>query len=373
MSESASEGAQAPVPPAMLRAMQPPGAVFALGWAMAELFDPRRRESVSERQPAFDESVQLPTVHELQPVPKLLFYVAELTELAHYYPDLAEPVAVLGREADKSRPESTEPFSQDAYNAAAQALNEAILDGFADDPERLNAYQLGLELSDMCWLPHTEPGGDQAAGTPAAFIAMFARDQVAMLRTLLSGAGSQLPLGSAAVVSQSIEHWADWIDINVTKIRPFGAVTWAPTAGHVLQALRVQGMVWHSVLIADPDVTVEPGMGAWVQAASSVAHAVQRIGSAVLRRFWPLVLIGLALLGGLLYLVISSLSGQAQVWASLVTVGAIVGGGGVGLGSSVSSAFGGIGYEIWSTVTERTALDRRGVAAPHVRKHLDIA
>jgi hypothetical protein len=73
-----------PTPPALLRAMQPAGALFALGWAMAGLFDPRRRASVAQRQPAFDGSVQLPLVADLDPVPKLKFYIAELTELTSY-------------------------------------------------------------------------------------------------------------------------------------------------------------------------------------------------------------------------------------------------------------------------------------------------
>ena len=47
----------------------------------------------------------------------------------------------------------------------------------------------------------------------------------------------------------------------------------APRAGIVLDALRVQGSVWRAVLIADPDVSMAPSMGAWVQAGSSIARA----------------------------------------------------------------------------------------------------
>ena len=35
-------------------AVPPPGTIFALGWLMAELFDPRRRVSTTVRQPPFD-------------------------------------------------------------------------------------------------------------------------------------------------------------------------------------------------------------------------------------------------------------------------------------------------------------------------------
>ena len=160
----------------------------------------------------------------------------------------------------------------------------------------------------------------------------------------------------------------------------------------VLRALRVQGWVWRSVLIADPQVAVQPGMGAWVQAGSSIARAARMTSEVILRRFWPIVVIGLAALGGLLYLVISNLSGASQVWASLVTVAAVVGSGGWSLSSAVSQAFDGVGYEIWNaakldasawnitwlpaltaTRSERAKLDRRGVAMPQLRKSLDVS
>jgi hypothetical protein len=95
-------------------------------------------------------------------------------------------------------------------------------------------------------------------------------------------------------------------------------------------------------------------------------------------------------LAGLLYLVISNLSGASQVWASLVTVAVVVGSGTWGLGSGVSQALGGVGYEIWSaakldasawgvtwlpaltaSTVERARLEVRGVAMPQIRKNLD--
>jgi hypothetical protein len=49
------------------------------------------------------------------------------------------------------------------------------------------------------------------------------------------------------------------------------------------------------------------------------------MSSAILRRFWPIVIISAAALARLLYLVIANLSGASQVWASLATVVAVVG------------------------------------------------
>ena len=152
----------------------------------------------------------------------------------------------------------------------------------------------------------------------------------------------------------------------------------------------MQGAVWHSVLTADPDVSLNPAMGAWVQAGSAMARAVRMVAGVVLRRFWPVVLIILAALAGLLYLVIANLSGASEVWGSLVTVFVVVGAAGGGIFGGVSRALGGVGYDLWSAarreaqvwtitwlpamaqgVSQRAKLETRGVAAPNIRKNLE--
>ena len=418
------------VPAALLRAEQPAGAVFALGWVMAELFDPRRQVNATVRQPPFDPETQLPLVQDLAADPKLVFLAAELAEYLHWFPDLGRPLRLVTAQANKKKaavtaenlataeaadeaqadgtvhPDSTvhagaataavavsAPFSETEFLAAVTGLNQAILDAFADDPERLSAYQLGLSLSDLVWLPNiAAPGHESPAGRPSGLFGLFARPHLATVHTLLSGAGSQLPSGAATVVSRSLDNWADWIDVNSARLKSPGGDEWSTEAEVVLRALRVQGWVWRSVLIADPQVAVQPGMGAWVQAGSSIARAARMTSEVILRRFWPLVVIGLAALGGLLYLVISNLSGASQVWASLVTVAAVVGSGSWGLSSAVSQAFDGVGYEIWNaakldasawnitwlpaltaTRSERAKLGRRGVAMPQLRKSLDVS
>ena len=111
MSES-TEGHEAPVGievqldgrfpyPAFRRAEPPPGAVFSLGWLMAQLFDPRRRVSVSQRQPPFSTAVQLPQVPDLAPDPKLVFLAAELTELMKWFPHLEHPLSRVTNQTDK--------------------------------------------------------------------------------------------------------------------------------------------------------------------------------------------------------------------------------------------------------------------------------
>ena len=410
------------VPAAMLRATQPAGVVFALGWVMAELFDPRRRVSVTDSTPAFSPVTQLPLVADLATDQKLVYLAAQLSELLRWFPALRRPLRLVTAQTNKKKASiaaedlataeaadeaqaddavhaaaadaavAAAPFSETEFLAAVAGLNQAILDEFADDAERSSAYQLGLSLSDLVWLPSSAAPGAEAppGGRPSGLFGLFARSHLAAVQTLLSGAGKQLPSGAATIVSRSLDNWADWIDVNSARIKSTGADTWSADADTVLHALRVQGWVWRSVLIADPEVAVQPSMGAWVQAGSSIARAARMIGGVIVRRFWPLVVIALVALGGLLYLVISNLSGASQVWASLVTVAAIVGSGTWGLGSGVSQAFDGVGYEIWSAAkldasawgvtwlpaltasrVERARLEVRGVAMPQIRKNLD--
>jgi hypothetical protein len=437
-------------PPVRHRAVQSPGAVFALGWVMAELFDPRRRERVTVRQPPFNPDVQLPLADDLAADPKLVFLAAELAEYLHWYPALAGSLRLVTAQTNKRRaaigaenlaageaaaeaaaeiaaeiaePASTAgvvavagvvaavgdaayqeaaaaaaaavdtPFSEAELLAAVDGLNQAILDHFADEPQRLSAYQLGLALSDLVWLPFiAAPGKESAASRPSALFGLFGRTAMTALHTLLNGAGTQLPAGVGGIVSKSLDNWADWIDAHSGRIKSPEADTWAPEADTVLRALRIQGWVWRAALVADSEVNVQPSMGAWVEAASAIARAAAKVSGVILRRFWPVVLIALAALAGLLTLVIINLSGASQVWASLVTVTAVVGTSGWGLRNGVTSSLGGVGYEIWNaakadaaawnitwlpalatTRLERAKMDQRGVAMPHVRKSLDIS
>jgi hypothetical protein len=375
---SASTESSSQVPPVLVTMPVPPpvGSVFALGWMMAKLFDARRRRGLDVRLPSFNGTVQLPLISDLADAELLNLLVTDLHDLLAPYPGVSD--AGVRAEAAKKQPGSPEPFSQQSYDQEVGELHLAILDQLADDQQQLNAYQLGLALSDLCWLP--------SADGLNSFIGMFKRGQVAAMQTWLNGAGSAIPPSTAAIVGQSLSHWADWIDVNAPHL--------AATSGNVntaISALHVQGEVWHSVLTADPDISLDPSMGAWVQAGSAIARATGMLSITILRRFWPIVLLAAAALAGLLYLVIANLSGASQVWASLVTVTAVVGGTGAGLGTGVSRAFGGVGYEIWNAAKleaqawnitwlpampqgtmQRVQLESRGVAAPQIRKNVDV-
>lgn len=338
---------------------------------MAELFDERRQESVVTRRPPFDASVQLPLVGELDRPDRMSFLMGLLGDLLLPFPHLSD-------DAVKTELEETT-----RYKDALRVLHLRVLDDLADEQEQLNAYQLGLALSDLCWLPAKNGG-------PGAFIEVFGRAQVAGLQALLNGAGAAIPPDTATVVGRSLENWQDWIDVNAAKLKQDPATAWDHDTNPMLRTLRIQGMAWHSVLTADPDVSAQPVLRAWAYAAAGIARAARLVTFTILRRFWPLAMIVVAALALLLYLVIANLSGAGQAWASLGTIVTFVSGGSFTLGTGVARAFRGIGSEAWSaaklearawnvtwlptlpqTMTQRARLDSRGVAMPQIRKNLD--
>lgn len=351
--------------------VRPPlGAAFALGWLMAELFDERRRDGAAAQAPS-DAGARLPLAAELDPADRLDFLLGLLGDLLLPFPHLPGAAA---------KTELTDPGRR---KDALRALHLRILGDLADEQEQLSAYQLGLALSDMCWLPC-------GSGGPDTFIAAFARGRIATVRTFLNGAVAAIPPDTAAIVGRSLGNWQDWIDVNAARLRLHPAGFWARDANPVLAALRVQAAAWHSVLTSDPDASVQPALDAWSHAAAGIARAARIVTFTVLRRFWPLVLVFAAALALLLYLVVDHLSGASQAWASLATIVAFVGGGSFTLKTAVARAFGGIGAEAWDaakldaraweitwlpampqTVTQRTRLDSRGAVTPRLRRNLD--
>jgi hypothetical protein len=130
-------------------------------------------------------------------------------------------------------------------------------------------------------------------------------------------------------------------------------------------------------------------------------RAARVVTVSVLRRFWWLVMLIVALIGGVLYLVVAGLHGATQVVTSVLWIAGAVGLTGAGLRSAVGKAVSGVGAEVWVaaraeakawSVTwlptppaprgggmwaalrggrQRRDLDRTGVAMPRYRKNLE--
>jgi hypothetical protein len=363
---------------------------FSLGWVTASLFDERRLDiarvdTTKQVKAPYNPGTQLPLVADLDPERKRALALADLLDLL-----LAGTPGVSADDVMAAAlPDPVDPV---AYKGALLELHVAILSKLVADDQQIAAYQLGLALSDTCWLP-------SVAGGPQSLMTMFQRGQVAALKTWLASAGTAIPDPAAAtVLGQSLENWQDWIEVNAKTITE----GWRHgQADAILKALRIQAMAWYSVLVDDPQTSGAPSMNAWVQAGKAVVRAARVVTVSVLRRFWWLVTIIAALIGGVLYLVLANLHGSVQVVTSVLWIAGAVGLTGAGLQSAVGKAVSGVGAEVWVaaradakawSVTwlptppaprgsgmraalrggqQRRGLDRAGVAMPRYRKNLE--
>src|SRR5262249_3864870 len=182
--------------------------------------------------------------------------------------------------------------------------------------------------------------------TATVFLQQFRRDRLATLHSWLTQAAPVLPHESAEVVARSLQNWQDWVDVNAARI----TTNWADNRARIADALDNQGRAWRA-LLTSPPATGLPGVNAWIRAGESVVRTTKSLTRKILLHFWPVVLIILAVTGGLLYLAITYAHGVAKYWTSLVT---LVGGFGVSVASlraAGQSAAKGIQQAVWNAAT----------------------
>jgi hypothetical protein len=291
---------------------------------MSQLFGPlqhRRGTSPSDH---------LPTISELDEDEQMALALVELDDLLKPY---AQDLSSEGIKKAWRSPEHK------GFQPAVLALHLQILERLVLDYQQLNAYQLGRALSDTCWLP------DEAAGAEY-FLQQFNRYRLATLQRWLAEAGGAIPVLSRATVSRSLQNWQDWADTNAVRLKK--GKEWSTAHWSVVAALRTQGAAWHALLAGEADASEQTSADAWVQAGKSLVRTARLLTAAILRRFWPVVVIVVAATGGLLYLAITNSHGTAKLWTSLVTVATALGVSGAGLRSAAARVAGGIKDDIWS-------------------------
>jgi hypothetical protein len=355
----------------------PVGSMFSLGWLMAQLFGPL------QSRPKSDPAAHLPSLYELDAAESMDVALAELEKLLASLPGLSQADVETACADIKA---AWNPDNPDDFKAAVKKLHLKVLQQLVGDHQQLSAYQLGLALSDTCWLPSetiNETGGQ-------FFLREFDRRQLALLQTWLAEAGDALPPNSGSTVSQSLQNWQDWADVNAAVIK--GRWTSSATSASVTEALRNQASAWHALLSGQTDMGGPISLDAWVRAGQSIARSTGLLVTTILRRFWPVVVIIAAATGGLLYLAIVNSAGTAKVWTSLVTVAAALGVSGVSLRAAALKAATGIEQDIshaadldaraWSVTwlptlpqgpVKRYRLAGRGVAAPQVKAGLELS
>jgi len=364
--------------PAATSAPAPPSSdlpsAFTVGWLIAELHGPKTTAGrAAARGP-------LPTVNELGRADHIELALQQLDAL------LLQPLGAAVAPHGSDRPVSTttlhnlgkaHPFDPAAFCAAVEQIHTDLLIRLTVADRRLgSAYILGRSLFDTCWL----------ARTRADFVEKFNKYRLSNLQSWLGDlAGGLQPL-SAAAVSQSLGHWAAWVEeVN-------DQATWDRYGPSVQRAARAQGEHWRALLAGDtsPKSLLTPE--AFVEAGEAALRRAVTILRGIVVHFWAPLLIITLLTAVSVAIVLADAAGTARVWGSLVTLAA---GFGVTAKSAQSTAKSlaseasapllqatqadAIGWAVtWLpdvplTSQQAAALRKRGVAPPEVTKQAATA
>jgi hypothetical protein len=110
----------------------------------------------------------------------------------------------------------------------------------------------------------------------------------------------------------------------------------------VAGALPTQGQAWHALLAGRTDISGQTSVDAWVEASESILRSIRVLTLRILERFWPVVVIILAVTGGLLFLVGANAQGTSKVWVIVVTVAGAFGLSGASLRAAAKKSVSGI-------------------------------
>jgi hypothetical protein len=229
---------------------------FALGWLMAELFDPGRREG----QLAFSSpDAQLPLVSGLDAAEWRTVALSELEGLLAPYQGIVDltPVKAVAYAGKAS------PFNTTQFTDELRKVHEGILLGLAGFPGHRNGYELGITLSDLCFLPAQGGPGDQ-------LIVVFGSANLATMHERLRRANNDFPGLAAASVSVSIRQWQSWVNVFAGDIPDPGV------RESIISALRVQASLWHSLLTGDAP------LGGESPSRTEIMAVIQRFVPAIL-------------------------------------------------------------------------------------------
>jgi len=303
--------ALAPAPVAPEPAAPPPLTAVQLalyaGWTMAVLYG--TIQTLPEGVP------ELPTAHELPPPQRR---EVELSRLCHllqhlsYPPEITQPVqaaAIAANYADAN-----------ALKAPLENLNLAILEALTAAPPEIElAYELGRSLRDTVNPPlqYATPQGSPAP----ALERQLARERVSKLQQWLATLSAQFPQHATAVVATSLGRWSELAAVTVsTTGTRFRKGDRHAVASAMCEYLLPQGDIWLMLLTGARSASGLLSPEGYVAAGEVALRRSAAIVRQVLRHYWVALLVVAAAMAGILYLIVSTLSGAAEAWTTIATV-----------------------------------------------------
>jgi hypothetical protein len=314
-----------PAPPLLAPPLMAPPPLTAVqlalytGWTVALLY------GNIQAPPAAGE---LPTPHELPPPDRRDLELSRLGHLLQHLSSLpgigaAGLAAAIPANFAAANPPADAAVA--AFRASLESLNLTILKSLTTAPPEIEmAYQLGRSLRDTV-NPPVENAAQQDSRAPAV-ARQLGRQRIAKLQEWLATLSAGLPPHAAAVVATSLGRWSELAAATVgtssSRLRKAGAHAVATT---MCEYLLPQGDLWLMLLTG---VRSGPGLlspEAYVAAGEVAMRRSAAIVRGILRHYWVAAVILGAALAGILVLVVSTLTGGAEVWTCIAAVSGSLG------------------------------------------------
>lgn len=275
-----------------------------IGWTMAVLRGP-------DPQPPPAQGPRLPSVDELDPDSRRVLEVGRLSQLVKL-------ATFLPSDCSAAAAGLLPAVGEEVFQARLLQLNFMMLLGLAFSSEVTQAYELGRSLRETANPPSAIVSEREDLDQAMAAVRLQLSDvRVAQLQGGLAALAAQLPAHAARIVSLSLGRWNA---LASSLRRPDPEV-----ARSVCDYLLRQGDTWLTLLIGGrPAIGLLTPEG-YVAAREVALRRAGDIARRLLRRYWMAALGAAAITGGLLYLVVASLRGMAEVWTSIAVVGGTVG------------------------------------------------
>jgi hypothetical protein len=313
-------------------------AAFAAGWLMADIYGRLApADAPAAEPPAADAAAAavevlpyLPAVDDLDLLHRRRLAVADLSTELSKLGDAGLSATEVEKATDKDVKE---------FRKAVGALNLTILQRLGPPEAKLRpAYEAGMALGTLCWLPD-KPSADDGAD----FARRLSRPKVADIQAWLDQASSALPAQSAAIVIRSLGNWQAWLDANSNQMS--GSKWTDSIRPSVVAALDAQRRLWKGILSGD--ARTEPTIDAWIHAGESTVRTTRQLAAKILRPFWSVAVVVLAVVAGLVFLAINKGAGETKLWATMATIGGGFGVTGVSLRAAGKKAAGTIEQSVW--------------------------
>ncbi len=332
----APDGNSAPLAQAAENSQPPQSGAISLavqiGWSMAVLF--RMAQSSSTNAPSVTD--RLPTEHELSPADRKQLEEIRantaLARLAGLLPASPGPQQGVPQVQLTSGPEA--PAADSDAGILTQA-NLQILEWLAAAGRDYGvAYQLGRSLRDTADPP--VPGDGTVRD---ALVEQLSRSRVSIIQDWLSTLLPYLPANAATIVSVSIGRWSDLIRAIFDKNSP-GRLRRGQSEQDVTdiltKSLLPQGDAWINLLVGAQSSQGLLTPEGYVAAGEAALGRSARIVKKIIERYWFVLLILAAVLGGFLYFAASGIRGAGRAWTQIFALVSVLGAAVRGIAAAVA-------------------------------------